>query len=106
MMNEMGEACSLEAIRDYIRQEKFRVFALCRDGLCDYICPIRRKCVDPEKTGTEKHVIYRYGAVYDNVDKFGNKIFSKEEMCARFLLNFGYDVKYSLDCETGKLSKL
>ena len=46
MMNEMGEACSLEAIKGYIRQEKFRVFALCHDRLCDYICPIKRKCVN------------------------------------------------------------
>ena len=106
MMNEMRESFNVDAVKDYIRMEKFRTFALCSDKFSYYICPIKRKCVYLEQLGTKSYVTYRYGAIYDNVDRFGNEIFSKEEMCTRFLLNFGYEVKYRLDSETNELMRL
>jgi hypothetical protein len=106
MMNEMGESFNVDAVKDYIRKNRYRVFALCSDRSCYFICPIRRKCVYLDQRGAKGYVTYRYGAIYDNVDKFGNEIFSKEEMCTRFLLNFGYEVKYRYDAEKNGLTKL
>ncbi len=106
MMNETRDSYSLESIRDYIRQEKFKTFVLCSDKFSYYICPLKRKCVYEPQTGRKSYVTYRYGAIYDNVDRFGKQIFTKDEMCIRFLMNFGHEVKYYFDDEDDRLKKL
>jgi len=106
-MKHYEDHYNIEVIRKLIKAHKFRKFALVKMGYnkgdedAYYIAPLKR-----HKSKLGSWYTTRYGAVYDNTNVTGDVMLSKEELCMKFTMLFGFPVKYILEDNIGITGKI
>ena len=90
---------NIDVVKDIISDNEYTTFAVCEfenfsKNHMYFIAPIIFK-------GDK---IIRCSAVFDNLNKYGEIVMTKEEMIMKFILTFGYSVDYYLNEDTGEFS--
>jgi hypothetical protein len=90
---------NIDVVKDIISDNGYTTFAVCEYGHFGnkhtyFIAPIIFK----------DDKIIRCSAVFDNLNKYGEIIMTKEEMIMKFILTFGYSVDYYLNEDTWEFS--
>ena len=87
---------NINVVKDIIEENGYDIFAVCEHTQSNnksifFISPIIFK--------SDK--IIRCSAIFDNLDRHGKVIMSKEEMIMKFILIFGHSVDYYLNEDNG-----